>query len=85
KLGDIFHYLIVLEHCLDLKENEIIVVERYGDLSIESTELSKNMEVKNHIKQKNFLDRDVEFWKTLKNWMENYRGVKRFDKLILLT
>lgn len=85
KLGDIFHYLIVLEHCLDLKENEIIVVERYGDLSIESTELSKNMEVKNHIKQKNFLDRDVEFWKTLKNWMENYRDVKRFNKLILLT
>lgn len=85
KLGDIFHYIIVLEKCLQMKEKEKIIVEQYGDLSKVSHENSENIEIKHHTSEMNFADRNVEFWKSLKNWLENYDNVKQFKKLMLLT
>lgn len=85
KLGDIYHYLLVLKYCFELKLDEKIHVEQYGDISKESPNDSFQMEVKHHINQSNLTDRDSEFWNTLKNWLENKNHMNKFKELILLT
>jgi hypothetical protein len=85
KLGDIYHYLLVLKYCLDLKEGEKIYVEQFGDISKEGKDDSFQMEVKHHINESNLTDRDSEFWNTLKNWLENKDYISGFKELILLT
>ncbi|WP_374004707.1 hypothetical protein [Bacillus velezensis] len=85
KLGDIYHYYIVLDYCLELQENETILVEKYGDISIESDEKSKNIEVKHHQGVHRLSDRHLDFWKTLKNWVKYHQNMQGFKKLILYT
>ncbi|MEK5466280.1 hypothetical protein MKY64_14765 [Paenibacillus sp. FSL R7-0210] len=85
KLGDIYHYYVVLSYCLELQENETILVEKYGDISIESNEDSKNIEVKRHQDKHIVNDRHIDFWKTLKNWITYHQKMKDFKKLILYT
>ncbi|WP_066313763.1 ABC-three component system protein [Bacillus sp. FJAT-29814] len=85
KLGDIYHYLLVLKHCCSLRENEVIFVEQFGDISKISSDDSFQMEVKHHVDEHNMVDRDSEFWNTLKNWLINKEEMKRFKSYILLT
>lgn len=85
KLGDIFHYLIVLEHCLDLKPGEIIHVERFGDIAISSESNSANMEIKHHQDEHNLSSRNSDFWKSLKNWVINHQNMDKFKRLILVS
>ncbi|WIM38690.1 hypothetical protein PO903_18860 [Paenibacillus sp. PK4536] len=85
KLGDIYHYYIALSYCLDLQENETILIEKYGDISLESNENSLNMEVKHHAEKHELNDRNIDFWKTLKNWIFYHENMRNFKKLILYT
>jgi hypothetical protein len=85
KLGDIYHYLLVLKHCCELKEGETIFVEQFGDITKISPDDSYQMEVKHHVEENKIRDRDSEFWNTLKNWLENELTVRQFKYLILLT
>ncbi len=85
KLGDIYHYLLVLKYCCSLKEDEIIYVEQFGDISKVATNDSFQMEVKHHIDEHKMVDRDSEFWNTLKNWLENKETMEKFNSYILLT
>ncbi|MEK3968393.1 hypothetical protein [Paenibacillus sp. FSL H7-0323] len=85
KLGDIYHYYVVLSYCLDLQESETILVEKYGDISIVSEEDSKNLEVKRHQGEHVLNDRHIDFWKTLLNWVKYHHNMRDFKKLILYT
>ncbi|MDN4084091.1 ABC-three component system protein [Paenibacillus polymyxa] len=85
KLGDIYHYYVVLAYCLELEENETILVEKYGDISILSDEDSKNIEVKRHQDEHILSDRHLDFWKTLRNWVTYHQNMRDFKKLILYT
>ncbi|WP_289137730.1 hypothetical protein [uncultured Brevibacillus sp.] len=85
KLGDIYHYYVVLDYCLELKENETILVEKYGDISIVSDEDSRNIEVKHHQDEHILSDRHLDFWKTLRNWITYHQNMRQFKTLILYT
>ncbi|TMV44392.1 hypothetical protein FE783_32560 [Paenibacillus mesophilus] len=85
KLGDIYHYYVVLSYCLDLKENETLLVEKYGDISVESEDESKNIEVKRHEGEHTLSDRHIDLWKTLRNWVIYHHNMSNFKKLILYT
>ncbi|MDR7319700.1 hypothetical protein [Brevibacillus nitrificans] len=85
KLGDTYHYFIVLEHCLNLKDNEVIYVEKYGDIAVLSDTNPINLETKRHEGEHLLSDRHIDFWKTLKNWIDNYKNMRLFKKLILFT
>lgn len=85
KLGDIYHYYLVLNRCLQLQEGEIIHVERYGDIGVESVSSSANIEVKHHINPHNLSDRHTDFWKTIRNWIKYNDQMKQFKVLILFT
>ena len=85
KLGDTYHYLVVLEHCLELDEGEAIYVEEHGDVSKISPNDPSNIEVKSHLAAHHLSDRDSEFWNTLKNWIMNRDHLAVYKRLILLT
>ncbi|GED57225.1 hypothetical protein ABER61_16510 [Brevibacillus formosus] len=85
KLGDIYHYYIVLQHCLELQENEVIFVEKYGDISVVSDDNSKNVEIKHHGGQHHLNNRNTDFWNTLRNWVKYHQNMRQFKKLILFT
>ena len=69
-IGFHFQYLIALECCLNSKRGEFIHIEQYGDVSDEKSMI----EVKHHVYEHQKLsDRHSDFWKTLKNCVENYK------------
>ncbi|MGX5641826.1 hypothetical protein [Bacillus toyonensis] len=85
KLGDFYHYLLVLKSCLEMVPDEKIFVETYGDLSRVSKHNSSQTEIKHHKDTHILSDRSSEFWNTLKNWLENHEDMEQFKSLILLT
>lgn len=85
KIGDIYQYLIALLKCFELLEGESILIEVLGDVTKISQKDSFQMEIKHHIGKDNLIDRDIDFWKTLKNWTIEFDKIKVFDKLILYT
>lgn len=85
KLGDIYQYLIVLEECLKMEEDDVIFVETFGDVTKVSKNQAYQKEVKHHIGNKILRDRDDDFWNTLNNWVKNYESLKNFNKFILHT
>ena len=87
KAGDIFQYYIALRDCFKMNSGDKLQIEVNGDVSL-IAELSKNSfqrEVKHHFGDKNLIDRDVDFWKTLSNWYVEYDRITSFSSLILHT
>lgn len=84
KAGDIYQYLIALRDCFELVGNDTLQIEVNGDVSIISGNSGKfQKEVKHHFGKTFFGDRDIDFWKTLANWYEDYERIKNFHSLIL--
>lgn len=84
KAGDIYQYLIALRDCFELDGNDTLQIEVNGDVSIISGNSGKfQKEVKHHFGKAFLGDRDIDFWKTLANWYEDYERIKNFHSLIL--
>ncbi len=86
KAGDIYQYLIALKDCFELNDGGILQIETNGDVSIiNNTQGLFQREVKHHFSNQNLSDRDVDFWKTLANWYDDYARINCFSSLILST
>ena len=86
KAGDIYQYLIALRDCFELNDGDTLQIETNGDVSIINDVGGHfQKEVKHHFGNKSILDRDIDFWKTLANWYEDYERVKNFSNYILST
>ena len=84
KAGDIYQYIIALRDCFELDGNDTLQIEVNGDVSIISEDSGKfQKEVKHHFGKTFLGDRDIDFWKTLANWYEDYERIKSFRSLIL--
>lgn len=84
KAGDIYQYLIALRDCFELDGNDTLQIEVNGDVSIISGTAGKlQKEVKHHLGKTFLADRDIDFWKTLANWYEDYERINNFHSLIL--
>jgi len=83
RLGDHYQYLIALECCINAEsEDDYIYIEQRGDVATKD----ESTEVKHHSDENHKIsDRHTDFWKTLKNWVENYDVISSYKKLILLT
>lgn len=82
QFGHFYQYFVALECCLNAQEGETIYLENRGDVANDRTVY----EVKHHIQKNHKLsERHVDFWQTLKNWVENRQLFKDYDYLILLT
>ena len=76
----IYQFLIALEKCFEMQDDESIWIEKYGDVTSSSR---VQIEVKDY--QKNLTDLDHNIWKTLKNWLDDNFDATRYKNLILLT
>ena len=76
----IYQFLIALEKCFEMQDDESIWIEKYGDVTSSS---GVQIEVKDY--QKNLTDLDHNVWKTLKNWIDDNFDASRYKNLILLT
>jgi len=76
----IYQFLIALEKCFEMQDDESIWIEKYGDVTSSSR---IQIEVKNY--QKNLTDLDHNVWKTLKNWLDDNFDATKYKNLILLT
>ncbi|WP_149086505.1 hypothetical protein [Pseudomonas prosekii] len=82
QLGNLYQYLTVLKICLEAPAGAIINLEQFGDI----TTAGYQFEIKHHDNPEHVLvDTHVDFWKTLKNWVDNYDLLKSFSNLVLLT
>lgn len=83
QLGNLYQYLVVLKLCFESAPGSIINLEQLGDITTSS---GYQYEVKHHDNPAHILnDTHVDFWKTLKNWVENFELLKSFSNLVLLT
>lgn len=86
KAGDMFQYLVALRDCFELEESDKLQIETNGDVSIISGNIGKiQKEVKHHFGKTSLSDRDIDFWKTLANWYEDFERIKAFKALVLYT
>jgi hypothetical protein B2_02757 len=76
----IYQFLIALEKCFEMQDDESIWIEKYGDVTSSS---GVQIEVKDY--QKNLTDLDHNVWKTLKNWLDDNFDATRYKNLILST
>lgn len=87
-IGNFYHYCIVVDKLFDLKENEKLVIEVDGDLTkvrINDTFFIENYEIKHHKGSTKLNYSNVDFWNTIKNWIENFDSYSSSTKLILHT
>lgn len=76
--GFLYQFYVALDRCFDLLENQSIYIETYGDITnngIEQTEVK-------HC-NRTLTDFDINFWKTLSNWLT--LETQNFKSLVLLT
>lgn len=81
QLGIEYQKLIALEKCLKALPNENVYIECFGDVADES----ESVEVKHHHNDHDLINNSEDFWKTLKNHIEEFKISNTFSKLILHT
>lgn len=78
--GITYQNLVALEKCFELLESQTLYIEIYGDLTIKG---ESQIEVKNV--QENLTDTNINFWKTLNNWVDEKFDIEPYSTLILYT
>lgn len=76
----IYQFLIALEKCFELKDDESLWIEKYGDVTSSNGE---QIEVKDY--QKDLTDLDHNVWKTMKNWLNDGFDISYYHSFLLLT
>lgn len=76
----IYQFLVALEKCFEMQDDESIWIERYGDVTNSNGE---QIEVKDY--QKDLTDLDHNVWKTLKNWLDDGFNISYYHSFVLLT
>ena len=87
KIGDVYQHYIALLDCFGMKQGDKLQIEVNGDISKigNANTSSFQKEVKHHASNTNLSDRDIDFWKTLKNWVCDFERTNSFSELVLFT
>ncbi|WP_163408210.1 hypothetical protein [Flavobacterium ajazii] len=80
-LGFEYQKMVALIKCLDAKNNTVIHLECFGDVS----DGDKSIEIKHSIYDKELYDTHIDFWKTLGNIIDNQNDFKDYNYFILHT
>jgi antitoxin component of MazEF toxin-antitoxin module len=65
-LGFIYQAFIALMKCLEMNENDKVVIEKLGDVTLISAKsTSEQIEVKHHLEMTTISDRSHEIWNTI--------------------
>ncbi len=77
--GVIYQYFVALEKCFEMKSGDFVRFEEDGDVST----VNEQIEVK-HVED-DLTDRNLNFWKTLNNWLDPAFERSKYQSLVLLT
>jgi len=86
--GNFYHYYLVVDKLFDLEENQKIMIEVAGDITkatIDDEQFLENIEVKYHEGDNELKYTNVDFWKSIKNWVKDIDKYSHDTKLILNT
>lgn len=85
-VGYFYQYWFAVSECLNLQGGSL-VVENLGDITLlnDNSEIEKQYEIKFHEGDKSLSDRNIDFWKTIYNWINNYDISSKCENLILHT
>ena len=87
-IGNFYHYYVVVDKLFELEENEKIIIELHGDITRASKNekvFMDNHEIKHHESNNELNYTNEDFWKTLKNWINDIQNYQEDTKLILHT
>jgi len=85
-LGFIYQAYIGLVKCLEMDENDQVVIENLGDVTVISSKGdSVQIEVKHHLEATSISDRSDEIWNTVWNWYNNFEKYNSIDEFLLFT
>jgi len=85
-LGFIYQAYIALIKCLEMNENDKVIIEKLGDVTLISAKgISEQIEVKHHLEASPIYDRSHEIWNTVWNWYGNFDEYTNIEELILFT
>lgn len=81
--GFIYQFLIALEKCFEMREGQSVYIECHGDVSLEGTGDTSQIEVKFY--QKALTTFDLNVWNTIANWSNPDFPIDNYQSLVLLT
>lgn len=84
----ISQFYLALDKCFDMDKNEIIYIEKDGDVSLVNQLGKQNgiqTELKEYSEEDNLTDSHLNFWNTLNNWLSSNFDSKKYKFLILAT
>lgn len=87
-IGNFYHYYVVVDKLFELEENEKIIIEVFGDITRADKNgkvFIENYEIKHHESNNELNYANEDFWKTLKNWINDIKNYQEDTKLILHT
>lgn len=85
-LGFIYQTYIALIKCLEMNENDKVVIENLGDVTLISSKgISEQIEVKHHLEITTISERSHEIWNTVWNWYNNFDEYSNIEEFILFT
>lgn len=87
-IGNFYHYLVVVDKLFELEKNEKIIIEIHGDITkvnVNENFFLENYEIKHHESDNELNYANEDFWKTLKNWINDIDNYQDDTKLILHT
>ena len=87
-LGDMYRVSVAIEAALKYMktDKESICIEKAGDITIfKDGQPFIQIETKHHLGRPNLINRDLDLWKTLRNWVNDYHISSKCKKLIFHT
>lgn len=78
--GPLYQYYVALQKAFELKQNQSLYIEKYGDITIKN-----NVQIETKRYTSPLTDLHSNFWKTLKNWINDDFKYQSYEQLILLT
>lgn len=75
-----YQFLVAIEYCYDLEEDESLWLEVFGDVTVPG-----KMQIEVKLYSDNLTDCHSNFWNTLKNWLHAKFDHTSFKNLVLLT
>lgn len=85
KLGDVFQQYVATLDFFRIKDVNKITLEKHGDITIYTSSKTIQKEVKHHITSDRLTNKDIDFWKTLYNWLQEYDKSLTYNDLVLYT
>lgn len=84
--GTVHHLYLALEKCFEMdREDQCVVIEKLGDLTVVQTDGGTGSEVKSYDKENPLTDSHPNWWNTLRNWLQGDSRLQKLHALVLET